>query len=140
MNYWKKFPHYVYKQIMFYVRQFPLVEGKPGTTPLSDAIKALLEDLASRKYTGNAARDRLLDIVSSVNINDREVLRRIINRDLECGAGTTLPNRVWKKLIPEQPQCLATPFSEKALRRIISLLTRSLKPMVRVAWLICWKH
>lgn len=106
------------KQIMFYVRQFPVVEGKPGTTPLSNAITDLMSDLATRKYTGNAARERLADIVASVNENDREVLRRIINRDLECGAGTTLPNRVWKKLIPEQPQCLATPFSEKALKRI----------------------
>ncbi|AYJ72956.1 DNA ligase [Citrobacter phage Maroon] len=106
------------KQIMFHIKKFPQVDGKPGTTPLSNAIADLMSDLATRKYTGNAARDRLLDIVSSVNENDREVLRRIINRDLECGAGTTLPNRVWKKLIPEQPQCLATPFSEKALKRI----------------------
>lgn len=106
------------KQIMFHVKKFPVVEGKPGTTPLSMAIESLKSDLATRNFTGNAARDRLEDIVSSVNANDRNVLRRIINRDLECGVSTALANKVWKDLIPEQPQCLATPFSEKALKRI----------------------
>ena len=106
------------KQIMFHVKKFPVVEGKPGTTPLSMAIESLKNDLATRNFTGNAARERLEDIVSSVNANDRNVLRRIINRDLECGVSTALANKVWKDLIPEQPQCLATPFSEKALKRI----------------------
>lgn len=106
------------KQIMFHVKKFPVVEGKPGTTPLSMAIESLKNDLATRNFTGNAARERLEDIVSSVNANDRDVLRRIINRDLECGTSVALANKVWKNLIPEQPQCLATPFSEKALKRI----------------------
>lgn len=107
------------KQIMFYVRKFPqILYNDMNPRDLAWAVDAL-GVLSRREKTGNDAKEYLRRVVSSVNENDREVLRRIINRDLECGAGTTLPNRVWKKLIPEQPQCLATPFSEKALRRII---------------------
>lgn len=106
------------KQIMFYVRKFPeILYNDMNPRDLAWAVDAL-GVLSRREKTGNDAKEYLRRVVSSVNENDREVLRRIINRDLECGAGTTLPNRVWKKLIPEQPQCLATPFSEKALKRI----------------------
>lgn len=111
------------KQIMFYIKKFPVVNADGidniAETPLRNVVDFLLSDLASRKFTGHAARDRLYELACSLNDNDREVLRRIINRDLECGAGTTLPNRIWKGLIPEQPQCLATAFSEKALKRIL---------------------
>ncbi|QPI18042.1 DNA ligase [Pectobacterium phage POP12] len=105
------------KQIMFHQKQFPSVDVG-GSVPLSVAVEQLMDDLSTRKFTGHAARDRLRDIVAGVSKEDQEVLRRIIARDLECGAGRTLPNRVWPKLIPEQPQCLATAFSEKALKRI----------------------
>lgn len=108
------------KQIMFHIKKFPtellqIKQQEPKTLKWAVTELGLL---SNRDVTGHAARDHLQFIASSVNDNDREVLRRIINRDLECGAGTTLPNRVWKKLIPEQPQCLATAFSEKALKRI----------------------
>lgn len=111
------------KQIMFYIKQFPVIDSTGSIdnvveTPLGNVIEFLMADIASRKFTGHAARDRLYDLACSLNDDDREVLRRIIARDLECGAGVTLPNRIWKKLIPEQPQCLATAFSEKALLRI----------------------
>lgn len=108
------------KQIMFYVKQFPtefdVYRGLPE--PLSWAISELLDNLATRKLTGHAARDHLRFVASNVNPDNREVLRRIINRDLECGASTSLANKTWPKLIPEQPQCLATPFSLKAVERI----------------------
>lgn len=108
------------KQLMFHIKKFPtevdMYHGLPHS--LSWAINEIMENLATRKVTGSAARESLRKTASLINEEDREVLRRIINRDLECGAGTTLPNRVWPKLIPEQPQCLATPFSLKAMSRI----------------------
>ena len=107
------------KQIMFHIKKFPTELDTYSSVwyDLEWAVKAL-EELSSRRVTGHDARDHLHKVVSLVRERDREVLRRIIARDLECGAGTTLPNRVWKKLIPEQPQCLATAYSEKALARI----------------------
>jgi len=109
------------KQIMFHVKKFPTeFDQYPDEThSLSWAISQIINKLSTRQLTGNDARDHLRKVASLVNERDREVLRRIINRDLECGAGTTIPNRVWKNLIPEQPQCLATAFSEKALKRIV---------------------
>ncbi|QDH49083.1 DNA ligase [Pantoea phage Phynn] len=108
------------KQVMFYVKQFPtefdVYRGLPHD--LSWAISELMDNLATRKLTGHAARDHLRFVTSNVKPEDREVLRRIINRDLECGTSTSLANKTWPKLIPEQPQCLATAFSLKAVARI----------------------
>lgn len=109
------------KQIMFHIKKFPTEFDQYRSIPhsLEWAVEEIKENLATRKLTGHDARDHLRKVASLINERDREVLRRIINRDLECGAGTTLPNRVWKDLIPDQPQCLATAFSEKALKRIV---------------------
>lgn len=108
------------KQIMFHIKQFPTefdtYRGLPHN--LEWAVECIMEYLATRKLTGHAARDYLRKVASMIKLDDREVLRRIIGRDLECGAGTSLSNKTWPKLIPEQPQCLATPFSLKALARI----------------------
>ena len=108
------------KQIMFYIKKFPTEFDVYRSIPhsLEWAVNEIMENLATRKMTGHDARDHLRKVASLIVPDDREVLRRIINRDLECGAGTTLPNRIWKNLIPEQPQCLATAFSEKAVKRI----------------------
>lgn len=109
------------KQIMFHIKKLP--EPKDLHRSIADkdlewAINELMEKLSTRALTGHAARDHLVLVMSSVQPNDREVVRRIIGRDLECGAGTSLSNKTWPKLIPEQPQCLATAFSLKALARI----------------------
>lgn len=108
------------KQIMFHIKQFPtefdVYRGLPNT--LEWAVTEIMDNLATRKLTGHAARDHLRAVASMVSPDNREVLRRIIGRDLECGAGTSLSNKTWPKLIPEQPQCLATAFSLKALARI----------------------
>lgn len=108
------------KQIMFHIKKFPTEFDQYRSLPhsLEWAIDEIKNNLATRKLTGNDARDHLRKVVSLVGENDREVLRRVINRDLECGVSESLANKVWKDLIPSQPQCLATAFSEKALKRI----------------------
>lgn len=85
---------------------------------LENALDFLENTLAKRVVTGNAAISQLSSILSTLSKNDAEVVCRIIKRDLECGASSTMANKVWKNLIPKQPQMLASAYSEKALKDI----------------------
>lgn len=109
------------KQIMFGIKKFPVKtdENPDDPMPLKDALFLLEHVFATRETTGNAAIERLTQIVDGVTMADAEVLRRVILRDLEIGIGRTIANKVWKGLIPDQPQMLATPNSEKALKHIV---------------------
>lgn len=106
------------KQINFGVKKLP--DPVYGFAPLTltEALDILENEFCTRKVSGNSAIDRLAGILGSVSDNDHSVLRRIIDRDLDCGVGRTIPNKIWKGIIPEQPCYLAQPYSEKTIARI----------------------
>jgi len=72
------------------------------TVDLGLAIKRL-DDLISRKVTGNASKDFLEDIAIFLTKEDRHILNCIISRDLNCGIGEKSINKVWPNLIPVVP-------------------------------------
>lgn len=80
----------------------------------------IFDKLANRKVTGHAARDYLAGVLTSLTKKDRSVLRRIINRDLECNVGTAICNKVWANLIPEMPCMLASKMDEKAAASVVA--------------------
>lgn len=53
--------------------------------------------LASREITGNAAISQVENILESMNENDREIIKLIINRDLKINFGKTGFNKVVAK-------------------------------------------
>jgi ATP-dependent DNA ligase len=104
----------------FYVRMDPAVETEgPGKRDLTSADLDSLMDLHNRVVTGNAARDFVRKLLSPLNSNSRSVLLRVLNRDLRCNAGTSIANKVWDKLIPEQPQMLARKMDEKTAAKVV---------------------
>lgn len=106
------------RSINFHIRKFPDFDAKEESKTLVDGFKFLEEILAQRIITGHAAIAGLTRMLECMSAKDVEIMRRVINRDLECGVGRSIPNRVWDNLLPEQPQCLAQPYSEKNLKRI----------------------
>ena len=74
---------------------------------LSFSIKLMLDNVASRKVTGNSAIETYQNILSSLNKDDIEVLKRIIDRDLRCGVSVATINKTWKGLIPTYKFMLA---------------------------------
>jgi hypothetical protein len=105
----------------FYQRKIPKYE--PNTFLLSDdnldwAIQELVEQLASRKITGNNAITHLEFILENVTANNAKVVERIIQKDLKCGVNTSTINKVWKNLIPEFPCMLCSPFEQKLVDKI----------------------
>lgn len=105
---------YGIKKIPVYDNSRKIVNCDLETTML----KFLENDLATRVFTGNTAISALAQKLSALQPEDAIVAERIIKRDLDCGAGATIANKVWKGLIPKQPQMLATAMSAKALEAI----------------------
>lgn len=71
-------------------------DGQEGRDP-----REVLQDLASRRLTGNAAKMELARAVGDEDDRDRELFRRIIRKDLRCGVGTKLANQFYPDLIVE---------------------------------------
>lgn len=110
------------KGIQFYIKKWP----KPGVTTQSfgmlnidDMLDFIEFTLAPRKLTGNAAIEELSGYIADGKKDDVEVLRRVMMRDLECGASVSIANKVWKGLIPEQPQMLASSYDEDGIAKNI---------------------
>ena len=103
----------------FYQRKIPKYE--PNTFPsenLDWALAELVEQLASRKITGNNAITHLEFILENVSESNAKVLERIIGKDLKCGVSTSTINKVWPKLIHEYPVMLCSPFDKKLIDNI----------------------
>ncbi|UFK27058.1 DNA ligase [Escherichia phage UoN_LG358_1] len=86
---------------------------------LNSALDVLENLFATRKITGNAALDKLASTLQRMNESDREVLKKVLLRDLRCGASRSIANKVWAGLIPEQPQMLASSYNEKDILKNI---------------------
>ncbi|QQV89068.1 hypothetical protein [Providencia phage PSTRCR_121] len=106
------------RRVNFYLRKFPEFEIAEETKTLSDGLSYLEDILSKRVLTGHAGIAGLVNVLMHMSSKDVETMRRIINRDLECGVGRSIPNKVWANIIPEQPQCLASPYSDKNLKKI----------------------
>lgn len=112
--------------IMAYSKRFNYGIKKWGTRAkdeihltLEDMLYMLEEKLAKRVVTGNAAIEKLEIALSQTSEGDAEVIRRVLMRDLECGTGPTIANKIWKNCIPEQPQMLASSYDEKLIEKHI---------------------
>lgn len=82
-------------------------------------IRTIIAVLDSRSKTGHAARDWLRSIMCELVPEDRQILRMMLNRDLDCKVADGLVNRVWKNLIFEYPCLLAKELDEKRAEELV---------------------
>lgn len=103
----------------FYIRKIPTYTKMPGNLvlDLNGAIEGL-SILSTRTLTGNAAIAQLQMILCAVTVEDAEVIKRIIGKDLKCGVSTSTVNKVWKGLVHEFPCMLCSPFDKKLVDKI----------------------
>ncbi len=66
----------------------------------SDATWILLHKLSFRQLTGHAARDAIVEEMLQLSNESRELLRRILTKDLRCGAGPKTFNKACPGLVP----------------------------------------
>ena len=79
-------------------------DGEPGTFSYDDFL-SLAEKLRRRELTGHAARDAMLAAADECNITLWNTFyRRVLLKDLKCGAETSTINKVLKKLSDSEPE------------------------------------
>lgn len=100
-------------RIQFWIKcNEPLFNG--GTDEISQYTFNLLNDIVQRQVTGNEARELLRSTLKLLDLDSQDIVSRIVNKDLRCGAGTAIVNKVWKDLIPEYPCLLCGKYDAKA--------------------------
>lgn len=105
--------------INYYIRKIPpYTPVEKGAESLEWALEQL-NDLSARKVTGNAGIDHLRNILSSISMEDADVIERIISKDLKCGVQESTANKTWKDLIPSYPCMLATGFDKKLIDKFV---------------------
>ena len=78
-----------------------------------DCFFLLLDDLHSRKLTGNAARDAVTATLGLFTKDTAKYLARVINKDLDCGANQSTFNKIYPGLVPNFEVMLASKIDEK---------------------------
>lgn len=109
--------------INFYIRKMPESKSQTylTTNMLNNKIQnafSFLIPIYQRNITGNAAINHLKNILSALNLDDQDIIRRIIKKSPDCGVSESTVNKIWPKLIPEYPCMLCSTFEEKLLKKI----------------------
>lgn len=88
-----------------------------GSMPWDEGCYTLLDRLASRDLTGNAAKQELAGFARHYSPDAVELLNRCLNHDLRCGVGATLINNLDLNFrIPEFTCQLAQPGEAKRMK------------------------
>ena len=87
--------------VTFGVKQVPIREGADGEGLPMKEFEELASQLQLRTLTGHAARDAIIqDMEMATNEQWNDWYRRILIKDLRCGTGAKLINKVAKDTIP----------------------------------------
>ena len=87
--------------VTFGVKQVPIREGADGEGYPMKEFEDLASDLIDRRLTGHDARDAIFQAMKlSTNEQWNDWYRRILIKDLRCGTGAKLINKVKKDTIP----------------------------------------
>ena len=102
----------------FYIRKIPeYTQNKGSGIALAFALDTL-NDLSSRRITGNAAIEHLRATLEALSADDALVLERVISKDLKCGVSEGTVNAVWKDHIHEYPCMLASAYEQKLVDKV----------------------
>ena len=87
--------------VTFGVKQVPIREGADGEGLPMKEFEETASQLQLRTLTGHAARDAIIqDMEMATNEQWNDWYRRILIKDLRCGTGAKLINKVQKDTIP----------------------------------------
>lgn len=108
----------------FYIRQIPEVTEHANNMSLAASL-IHLSNLSERKITGNAGRDYLKGLLTSLSENDATVLKRVVLKDLRAGFSESSINKAMGKgTIKETPYMGAVSYSEKKVAKLFEKYDR----------------
>lgn len=85
---------------------------------LGEALDFLSEALCGRSVTGHEAIDQTTKLLAQLSVEDRDLVLKIINRDLRINVGRTNINKVFSGLIVKPVYMRCDTFSKKAAKKI----------------------
>ncbi len=101
------------------IEQIEKFEGsKSGASNLVYALDKIEEKLCTREITGHAGLQYAADLLSDLNVDDAQLAKKIINRDLRINAGKTLINKVFPGLITKPVYMRCDVYSSKTAKNI----------------------
>ena len=89
-------------RINYYVKKVPS-SGVHQNENFSDLTWLMLDSLSKRDVTGNEALDQLEATLDFLNTKSKELLARIIKRDLRAGFSVSTINKCFPKIVDEVP-------------------------------------
>lgn len=89
-------------RVNFYVRNLPETWFE-GDGEWDGSTDELLLKLSSRRLAGNEAKLAVTKELERLNVESREVLRRVLLKDLKCKVGATLLNKAFPGTVQEYP-------------------------------------
>ncbi len=99
--------------IRFGVKKYKVAEPLDTSVPSDQKVVELLEKLAARELTGNAAITAVESLVASMCADGQDVFRRFLLKNPKAGVGISLCNKVFENPIPKFEVQLASPYKEK---------------------------
>ena len=106
-------------RVKFWLKQIPDYTFNINTPKISlDEALDKLVILSERVKTGAEAKAYLAEILSSLELEDAQVIVHIIEGDLKIGCNRSTVNKVWKKHIEVTPYMGAISFNEPKARAL----------------------
>lgn len=100
---------------VFGVRQYEFPRTNAAADASYDEFFTLLDQLATRQLTGNAARQAVTDTLAKYTEPTARALARVLNKDLDCGANRDSFEKIYTDLaIPKFELMLASKIEENA--------------------------
>ena len=84
---------------------------------LAEALDDLETRFATRELTGNAAHDRLVQMLEALSADEADILAKIINRDLRINMGRSNINKVFKGLIVKPVYMRCDTYNDKTAKK-----------------------
>ena len=102
--------------VNFYIKKLPEAGvARPGADvwSLNEALESIKTHLATRALRGNAATTHVHRLLTCLEPDDREVLRRVLGRNLKCGVSESTVEKIWPDLKLSYPCMLVSPMDSK---------------------------
>jgi hypothetical protein len=102
--------------INFWIKKAPKVDSGNLATVDMDFMEWIVDNIAGRLYTGNAAVDILRIMLSSMDEEGQEIVQYMLDRSIGASIGDTMVLKTWPKLFFVPPYMRCSLVSEKTLR------------------------
>lgn len=107
--------------VQYHLKQVPEyvdAMNETGTYNSLESALDFLDKLSERVITGNEAKGTLSVVIDHLSPSDAEVIRLVLDRNLDCGISEKTINKIIPNLIPEIPYMRCEKSTEKTLSKI----------------------